>query len=125
VQYGGTGIAGGSDTNVQDNYFTTGPSTTTGQCVGVNITVSAAPRIAGNEFNYNIAGTSGCIMIMMAPQTNNTSIGPLRISDNSVEGHGAGIAFFNACPTATSCLVSQICIDGNQILDRRRIRQWR
>jgi hypothetical protein len=113
VVIGGTGIAGGNDWDFVYNRVFTGPSANN-TCNGILITLSAAPNIAGNKFNFNNSLTT-CAMIYFNPATNSQSFEPIRIVDNSLEGNGTGIAFYNSCPSVSTCSATQITIAGNQI----------
>ena len=101
----------------------TGPNTNN-TCNGILITLSAAPNIAGNKFNFNNSLTTYATTYFN-PATNEVrSFEPIRIVDN-FEGNRTGIAFYNSCPSVSSYLLSHTdhdCRKSNSADGGRRSR---
>jgi hypothetical protein len=113
ISVGGSIGSGGNDWSIDENRIISGAATTN-TCYGVLVTTSAASAITNNKFNF-IPGTTNCASIMYLPGVNGTSFEPVRITGNSLEGSTAGIVFYNNCPTASTCSLSQGLIANNQI----------
>lgn len=116
VQIAGTSpLSNGNDHDLgPNNHIMTTAGISTTNCFGIGIIRQSALKIFDNQWN-GFRNCSNGAAIFINPAADGASYEPLIIANNSIEGGWAGIAFFNSCPTPSTCLVSQGTITGNQI----------
>jgi hypothetical protein len=93
-----TGIGTGwNDWWITNNSLMDGPATTSNSAF-IHIISSAAVNISGNKINSVMGGITNVSGILINPIVNGSSVEPVRITDNSIEGNLTGINFYNSCP---------------------------
>jgi hypothetical protein len=74
----------------------------------IHVTGSAAVNITGNKLNAVQGGIANVSGILIDPLYNGSSVEPVRISDNSIEGNVTGIYFLDGCPGGAAGAIVQL-----------------
>lgn len=96
---------GNNDWWIEHNNLTNGPNSVTNSSFVV-LTGSAAPHVVDNKMNAANSVISGSFGILLAPSINGSSIEPVFLQRNSIEGKVTGIGFFNSCSGSTTGAIS-------------------